>query len=467
VEQYTDVGNNLPMILIIDDDKAVRSSLSLLLKQAGYQVATAETPEEALRVTREFSPDLFVLDMNFSVRTTGEEGLALLKDIKNTCPDKPVILITAWGSISLAVEGMKAGAADFITKPWNNDRFLESVETALSLYRDSSAISQHPHDRSRLDKTYDFEKIVGRDDKLLSVLDAAGRVSSTEASVLIMGESGTGKELIAEAVHMNSSRRDMPFVKVNLGGIPPTLFESEMFGHKKGAFTDAVRDRTGRFEMADGGTLFLDEIGDLDLSSQVKLLRVLQDRSFEVLGTSATKTVDFRLICATNRNLEQMLASKTFREDLYYRINLITLRLPPLRERPEDIPLLVQYFIENLKTIYRRDELSVTAQAMNRLAELNWPGNVRELKNLVERTVLVSNQDTLDLDHFQSQVQRPSKRSDSAHLPAVGTLTIDEMEKSMIEQALSFHGSNISKVARSLGLSRAALYRRLEKYGIS
>ncbi|UCE25428.1 MAG: sigma-54-dependent Fis family transcriptional regulator [Candidatus Zixiibacteriota bacterium] len=452
-------------ILIIDDDRAVRSSLSLLLKKTGYQVSDAEGPDEALRIADQREPDLFVLDMNFSRATSGEEGLQLLRELKSRYPERPVILITAWGSIPLAVEGMKAGASDFITKPWNNDRFIQSVNTALSLSRQTEDV-EGTVNRQYLDQQYNFDNIIGADDGLLEVLRMAGRVAGTDAPVLIIGGSGTGKELIAEAIHANSARAEGPFVKVNLGGIPTTLFESEMFGHKKGAFTDAVYDRTGRFEMADGGTIFLDEIGDLDSGNQVKLLRVLQDKSFEILGTSRTKTVDFRFISATNCDLDAMVGEGRFREDLFYRINLVTLRLPPLRERRQDIPLLVNYFVNNLKTIYRREGLAVSSQAHNWLAELNWPGNVRELKNLVERTILISSRDLLEVSDFQDQMSAPRKPDGSSELPAVGSMTIEEMEQSMIKKALEFHGNNMSKVARSLGLSRGALYRRLEKYGI-
>jgi two-component system, NtrC family, response regulator len=455
------------MILIIDDDKAVRSSLSLLLKQAGYPTASAEDPDEALAIAQVDTPRLCLLDMNFSVATSGEEGLQLLRDLKRLYPAVPVILITAWGSIPLAVEGMKAGAADFITKPWNNDHLLQSVRTALQLSADSQGDSSAAVSREELDERYNLGNIVGSDDHLLAVLRTAGRVSATDASVLITGESGTGKELIAEAIHANSDRRNNPFVKVNLGGISTTLFESEMFGHKKGAFTDARHDRVGRFALADGGTIFLDEIGDLDVNSQVKLLRVLQDRSFETLGASTPQTVDFRLISATNRNLQQMVGERSFREDLLYRINLITLHLPALRERPDDIPLLVRYFVENLKTIYRRSELTITLRAVSFLRGLPWPGNVRELKNVVERTVLISNHDRLDVDDFQTHIQSSGQPVGSGRVPPVGSLTIDEMEESMIRKALEVHGSNLSNVARSLGLSRGALYRRLEKYGIS
>ena len=459
-------GNKL-MILIIDDDKAVRTSLSLLLKQAGFATTTADGPEEARASVRAKEPELVILDMNFSVGTTGDEGLQLLREIKTLAPRRPVVLITAWGSIPLAVEGMKAGAADFITKPWNNERLLQSVRTALSLSQlEPPSSGTHSADRQRLNQEYNLDNVIGHNDALLAMLALAGRVSATDAPVLILGESGTGKELIAEAIHSNSERRNGPFVKVNLGGIPPTLFEAEMFGHRRGAFTSAVRDRVGRFAMADGGTIFLDEIGDLDSGSQVKLLRVLQDRSFEILGSSQTTTVDFRLLCATNRNLADMISAGQFREDLYYRINLITLKLPSLRERQADIPLLVDYFVQNLKTIYQRPELTVTPPATRWLSVLSWPGNVRELKNLVERTVLVTDGDRLDVDDFRAQIQPALRSIDNADLPAVGTMTIDEMEKSMIRKALEFHGSNMTRVARSLGLSRGALYRRMEKHGI-
>jgi len=454
------------MILVIDDDKAIRSSLRILFDQGGYEVMTAEGPREALAAVKEQVPDLIILDMNFSVSTSGEEGLALLNNLKLSIPQVPVILITAWGSIPLAVDGMKAGAVDFITKPWNNEHLLNSVKTAQSLAR-KPQLTSSSFNREQLNKQYNFENIVGSNSTLLEILETAGRISSTDAPVLIMGESGTGKELVAEAVHNNSERKNEPFVKVNLGGIPSALFESEMFGHKKGAFTSAIQDRIGRFELAEGGTIFMDEIGDLDPGNQVKLLRVLQDRSFEVLGTSVTKTIDFRVICATNKNLEQMVERGQFREDLFYRINLISLKLPPLRERQEDIPLLINYFVDNLKIIYRRKNLEVSPSALSWLAEFPWHGNIRELKNIVERAVLVTDKEYLEISDFESQLQPVADQNRMITLPAVGTVTIDEMEKSMIKKALEFHENNISRVARSLGLSRGALYRRLEKHGIT
>ena len=455
------------MILIVDDDKAIRTSLNLLLKKAGYCVEEASNPEEALiRVNNEM-PSLCVLDLNFSLATTGEEGLAFLQQLKTEYPDLPVILITAWGSISLAVEGMKLGASDFITKPWNNDFLLASIKTALDLSKQKRSSESSQYDRAELNRHYNFENIVGMDEKLLRVLNIAGRVSRTDAPVLILGESGTGKELVAEAIHNNSDRAGGPFIKVNLGGIPSTLFESEMFGHKKGAFTGAAHDRIGRFELAHKGTLFLDEVGDLDSANQVKLLRVLQDRSFEPLGTSAPRTSDFRLICATNRNLNQLIASGNFREDLYYRINLISLNLPDLRERMNDLPLLVQYFVDNIKMLYDRPDLEVTAEAVDWLSTLSWPGNIRELKNLVERTILVTTGDVLQIEDFRAQFKSIPRNTGTGGLPEVGTITLEEMEKSMIRKAMRFHQGNVTKVALSLGLSRSALYRRLEKYGFS
>ncbi|HEY0059815.1 MAG TPA: sigma-54 dependent transcriptional regulator, partial [Flavisolibacter sp.] len=293
-----------------------------------------------------------------------------------------------------------------------------------------------------------------------------GRVASTDAAVLIMGESGTGKELIAEALHHNSPRANRPFIKVNLGGVSTTLFESEMFGHVRGAFTDARTDRVGRFELANKGTIFLDEIGDLDAASQVKLLRVLQDRTYEVLGSSRTKTVDVRVVCATNRNLEEMVQRGTFREDLLYRINLITVRLPPLRERVSDIPKLVQFFINNLREIYNRPHLQVSKEALKWMAGLPLPGNIRQLKNLVERSVLISSKDLLDVADFMTQVQGSPAQRGSIQLPEVGSISLDDLEQQMIRRAMAFHRNKISKAAHALGITRSSLYRRLEKYNI-
>ncbi|MEO5823545.1 MAG: sigma-54 dependent transcriptional regulator [Vicinamibacteraceae bacterium] len=454
------------MILIIDDDQAVTASLALLLKQAGFASLAAASPDEAIELLRRQPCQLVIQDMNFSRRTSGEEGLALLQRIKVLTPGLPVVLLTAWGSINLAVEGMKAGAADFVTKPWTNQQMLETIKTTLGLVA-SRAVDDHAATRDELDAHFDFGQLVGRDPKMLRVLQLLGRVAATQASVLITGESGTGKELIAEALHRNSPRADRSFVKVNLGGISSSLFESEMFGHVRGAFTDARADRKGRFEIAHGGTIFLDEIGDLDPASQVKMLRVLQDRTFEVLGSSLRREVDVRVVSATNRSLADMVARGDFREDLLYRINLITVHLPPLRERPDDIPLLASRFLQAAAAAYRRDAVTLTPAAARWLQAQPWPGNVRQLQQAVERAVLVDSRDRLDVESFTELAAAPGREPAGDSLPDVGAMTIDEIERAMILKSLRHHGGNISKVAESLGLSRPALYRRFEKYEIT
>ena len=448
------------MILIIDDDSAVRSSLSFMLKRAGYEAQVVPGPWEAIEVVRTVAPDLILMDMNFTLSTTGEEGLTLLKPVKVFRPDTPVILMTAWGSIQLAVQGMQAGAFDFIPKPWNNAALLQRIETALELSTAPKETTQEQND------AFNRNHIIGRSQGLTDVLNTIARIAKTNASVLITGESGTGKELIAEAIHINSQRAKHPFVKVNLGGISQSLFESEMFGHKKGAFTDASADRTGRFEMADKGTIFLDEIGDLDLSCQVKLLRVLQDQTFEVLGDSRPRKTDIRVVSATNADLRKMVNERTFREDLFYRVNLITVKLPALRERREDIPLLVRHFADRQAETNGLPRTEFSADAMQFLSRLPYPGNIRELKNLVERTILVSGKPTLDASDFDAQYIRHNDQKAAESTSFIG-MTLDEIERQTILQALERHKGNLSQVAMALGISRAALYRRLEKHNIN
>lgn len=444
------------MILIIDDDKAVRLTLGVLLRRTGMETLGVASPDEAIAAVREHPGiRLAVMDMNFSRATTGEEGLELLRRVKVLRPELPVILITAWGNIPLAVEGMRLGAVDFVTKPWDNRLFLSQVKTAIELSEHSIAGSQ---DTSL---PFNCPEIIGRSRPLTEMLETAARVAATDASVLILGENGTGKELVAQAIHRNSNRRNGPLVTVNLGGLPRSLFESEMFGHARGAFTGAVSDRAGRFEMADGGTIFLDEIGELDLFSQVKLLRVLQQHTFERLGESTTRSSDFRVIAATNADLAHMVAERTFREDLYYRLNLITLRIPPLRERRSDIPLLAEHFIRLCADASGMEVPELTQDAVEYLKTLPYPGNIRELKNLVERTMLVcGNRSGLAADDF---------RMNLISVPSVGTIgapTLDSLEKKAIEEAMMTHRGNVSRVAETLGITRQALYRKLEKYGL-
>jgi two-component system, NtrC family, response regulator len=459
--------NRDEMILIVDDDPSVTASLALLLKQAGYRSVSVSSPEDALAQIEKENFHLVLQDMNFSRQTSGEEGIHLLQQIKSRKPHLPVVLITAWGSISLAVQGIREGASDFITKPWTHQQILQAVNTALGLAAvNSSTRHGQPLTRAELDVRYDLKGIIGQDSKFLRVLELIGRVAATDASVLITGESGTGKEMIADAIHRNSHRKDALFVKVNLGGIPSSLFESEMFGHIKGAFTDARADRKGRFEIADGGTIFLDEIGDLDSSSQVKLLRVLQDRTYEVLGSSATRTVDLRVVSATNRNLPEMVSTGQFREDLLYRLNLIAIHLPPLRERSGDIPLIANHFLQNLTSVYRRGSLSMSEAAKRWLQHQPWPGNIRQLRHLIERTLLISDKEVLQVEDFELTMDMETRDERRDPLPQVGSMTIDDMENAMIVKAMKYYDGNISKVAEALGLSRAALYRRFEKYGI-
>lgn len=412
-------------------------------------------------IVRAEEPALILMDMNFTLSTTGEEGLTLLKQVKVFRPDVPVILMTAWGSIQLAVQGMQAGAFDFITKPWNNAALLQRIETALELTAPPEEIPEEAG--SALNRSH----IIGKSKGLMDVLNTVARIARTNASVLITGESGTGKELIAEAIHINSQRLKQPFVKVNLGGISQSLFESEMFGHKKGAFTDASADRIGRFEMANKGTIFLDEIGDLNPSCQVKLLRVLQDQTFEVLGDSRPRKVDVRVVSATNADLRKMVSERTFREDLFYRINLITVKLPSLRERREDIPLLARHFADRQAEVNGLPRTDFSADALNFLSRLPYPGNIRELKNLVERTILVSGKSVLDVADFDAQYLRHDEPAKAAEGTSFAGMTLDEIERQTIMQALEQHKGNLSQVAVTLGISRAALYRRLEKYNIS
>ena len=440
------------MILIVDDDSAVRLSLRILLRRQGYETCEASSPEEAVALVRSTAVDLVLLDMNYSRKTSGEEGLILLRQIKIFRPEAQVILMTAWGSIPLAVEGIHAGAFDFITKPWDNQMLLGRIKVALELNSDAvEASDAEPFDRSL---------IIGRSPALLNVLDTVKRIAATDAPVLIMGENGTGKELIAETIHRNSLRRAKGMVKVNLGGISSSLFESEMFGHRKGAFTGAVADRAGRFALADGGTIFLDEIGELDLNCQVKLLRVLQEHTYEMLGDSTPRRTDFRAVCATNADLPSMVADKTFREDLYYRINLITVTLPPLRDRSEDIPLLVDHFVTLHCRDNHRETPHIDASAIEFLKTLPYPGNIRELKNLIERTLFVTPGAEVTAADFKGQYSGP------ASSPRASATSLESKERTAIEQALAQSGGNYTRAAGLLGISRQALYRRIEKYNI-
>ena len=478
------------MILVVDDDKNIRLSLKLILERNEYEVTLAEGPKEAMQIVRNTpAVELVLMDMNFwsseshesslsngrvatkvgeasySRSTDGEEGLTLLKQVKVFRPEVPCILMTAWGSIDLAVQGMRAGAFDFITKPWDNGVLLDRIETAIKINNASPAT-----------QPIQSSPIVGT--SLSGILATVARVAPTNAPVLITGESGTGKELIAEAIHRQSQRANGPFVKVNLGGISTSLFESEMFGHKKGSFTDAKADRIGRFELAKGGTIFLDEIGELSLASQVKLLRVLQDQTYEVLGDSQTRRTDVRVVCATNADLRAMVEEKTFREDLFYRINIINLHLPPLRDRREDIPLLVNHFLRMACEVNGLPPVSVSTEAISYLQTLPFHGNIRELKNLVERALLMKESLTPGPSPKERGVVTLGRQdfecfsTDSLSTPLApwrgvgGEASLASMERNAIAACIAKHNGNLSLVAKELGISRGALYRKIEKHGL-
>lgn len=442
-------------ILIVDDDRAVCSSLQLLLKRSGYAAHSIYHARELEDALPRHRPDLVLLDMNFTIDTSGKQGLTALSLLQRLQPGIPVILMTGWATVQLAVEGMKRGARDFLAKPWDNASLLASIRTVFELDAAEEPVSAVVDDL-----------IVGRSAALQQLLQKARQIAKTDASVLITGESGTGKELLAETIHAHSRRHDQAFVKVNLGGISSSLFESEMFGHKKGAYTGAHADRVGRFQKADRGTIFLDEIGELDPASQVKLLRVLQEKTFEVLGSSAPLKVDVRVISATNRNLQAMIAEGQFREDLFYRINLIHLHIPPLRERRDDIPELVERFARNTCAAYQLEPVAIQPEAINWLQQQDFEGNIRELKNLIERSILlnIGRQELREADFREHHSSRPGKAAQA--LPEVGQMTLEAMEIEMIRKALEFHHYSIAQTARSLGITRSSLYRRLEKYQI-
>ena len=466
------------MVLVVDDDKNIRLSLKLVLERNGYEVALAENPKEAIQVIRTVpAVELVLMDMNYSLSTDGEEGLTLLKQIKVFRPEVPCILMTAWGTIDLAVQGMRSGAFDFITKPWDNGVLLDRIETALKLSSMPNLQARGNSDKTSTPRNTKSEKgrygIIGDSPYLMNVLDTVARVAPTNAPVLITGESGTGKELIAEAIHKQSRRASGPFVKVNLGGISTSLFESEMFGHKKGSFTDATADRVGRFELAKGGTIFLDEIGELSLASQVKLLRVLQDQTYEVLGDSRTRIADVRVICATNADLRAMVEEHTFREDLFYRINLINLHLPPLRERRDDIPLLVEHFLSEACASNGIMSTTVSAEAIAYLQTLPFTGNIRELKNLVERALLMKTpgKNILNVEDFQTLAASSVYRGEKGSLisdfnTGKEGISLSSLERSAIAACIAKHNGNLSLVAKELGISRGALYRKIEKHGL-
>jgi two-component system, NtrC family, response regulator HydG len=449
-------------ILMIDDDEDVLLAAKMLLKKQNHHVIIEKNPKKIPFLLNNDTYDVILLDMNFSKDiTSGKEGFFWLDEIIKHDPTSVVILITAFGDVEMAVRALKQGATDFILKPWQNEKLIATIATAIRLKQSYNEVDKLKKAKEMLEEQISkpFAEIIGKSQAIQEVFNLTDKVAKTDANVLILGENGTGKELIARAIHHRSLRKDNSFVSVDMGAITETLFESELFGHKKGAFTDAREDRPGRFELANGGTLFLDEIGNLTLSLQGKLLSALQSRQVTRVGSNQSLPVDIRLICATNMPLHKMVQEGTFRQDLLYRINTVEVRVPSLYERVEDIPLLAQHYLNHYAKKYHKSVTLLTSEAMDRLKRYAWPGNIRELQHAIERAVIMTDSSTLQESDFLLS------RSLSSG-PANNTLNLDEVERSAIAKALQMHNGNISKAADELGLTRASLYRRMEKYGL-
>jgi len=445
-------------VLIVDDEKNMRWVLGQALSGDGYEVLEASDGTEALAIVTEQEPDVMVLDH----RMPGKDGMEVLRTVRSKGMHFPIIMLTAHGNVATAVEAMKAGASEYLTKPFDLEELKLAIDKAL-MY--SGLAAEVVRLRTELDRDYDVEGIVASDAGMLAVLDTVQRVAPTMANVMIYGESGTGKELIARALHNLSDRGSKPFVSVSAGALPETLLESELFGFEKGAFTGAVTAKPGRFEMANGGTLFLDEIGDISHATQVKLLRVLQERRFERLGGTRSIDVDVRVVAATNQDLQQLIVDGLFREDLFYRLNVVPITLPPLRQRSGDIPLLVAHFLEKYKAGKKR----INPAAMEALARYQWPGNIRELENTIERIVILSHGDEIEPSDLPGEVRAGLGGAERATtgfaLPEDG-VDLEEVELDLIRQALDRSGANIPKAAKLVGLTSKTLEARMQRLGL-
>ena len=453
-------------VLIVDDEEDILISLKMFLKQHFERVFTEQNPQHLPRQLKQCEPDVVLLDMNFRKGdTSGEEGLQWLEKTIELKPGVQVIMITAYGEVEKAVRALKTGAADFVEKPWRNEKLLATVQTAFKLSQSQQEVQQLQTRQRALTEHLDSSvgDIVGNSTAMQEVYKTIDKVAETDANVLILGENGTGKELVARAIHRRSLRHELAFVNVDLGAIPESLFESELFGHKKGAFTDAREDRAGRFEAAQNGTLFLDEIGNLSLPMQAKLLATLQNREIVRVGSNQLIPVDIRLICATNMPLYEMIREKTFRQDLLYRINTVEIQLPPLRARDGDIALLSGHFLKIYAKKYQKPKLELHPAAQQKLEQYPWPGNIRELRHAMERAVILSEQNMLTPGDF---LLHPDFHQSPDFFQNEETLNLEDMEKKLIQRAMTKHQGNISKASDELGLTRAALYRRLEKHGI-
>lgn len=459
-----DAERHEPVILVADDQRDIREALRLLLSKEGYRVRLAASPEEVLAALRSDSIALVLLDLNYTRDTTsGREGLSLLEQIQALDADLPVVAMTAWGSVDVVVAAMQGGACDFIEKPWDNTRLTTLIRTHLK-HRTVARTARQYRDLARIQRkefgSGDPDHVVAESKSMQRVLRLARQVAGSDTSVLITGENGTGKNLVADLIHGWSRRADQPFVSVNMGSIPESLFESEMFGHVRGAFTDARESRTGRFELADGGTLFLDEVGNLPLSQQAKLLRVLESGRFERVGGSRTQTADVRMLTATNADLPAMIEEGQFRRDLLFRLNTVEIRIPPLRERREDIPALAQRFLV-IQCRRQGRAVQFASEAMDALRVHDWPGNVRELSHAVERAVLLCGGDEIGPQELLLPPFGGTAIADGE------IMKLEEAERVLILNALDRFDGHVMDAARALGLSRSAMYRRLEKLGIA
>lgn len=448
-------------LLVVDDDKDILLTSRVVLRDEFEVIRTESDPFKLQQILRKEEFDVILLDMNYSTGTSnGIEGIHWLKEILKIHPQANVILITAYGELNLAVEAMKIGAIDFVVKPWDNEKLLATVRSALRLSQSKNEIrslkSKQNVLREELDKSY--QEIIGKSKVMKDLLDIVKKVAPTNANILILGENGTGKELIARAIHRYSNRNNQIFVNLDIGAIAPSLFESEMFGHNKGAFTDAQADRQGRFEIASGGTLFLDEIGNLNLAQQTKLLSALEKREIYRVGSNTAIPIDIRLVSATNLSLNELNNEKNFRKDLLYRINTVQIEMPPLRERREDIPLLINFFADKYLTQYNKSNIRFAEDAIQKLTKHPWPGNIRELKHLVARTIIMCNTNLIKASDIWLNVESSNTESSS--------FNIEVLEKNAIQNALSENKGNLTKTAKALGLGRTTLYRKMSKYDL-
>ncbi len=447
-------------ILIVDDNKNALRALNLLLQFEFETVVTLSSPNQIISELRKTDFDLVLLDMNFSAGvSTGNEGLFWLKEIKTHSPSTEVVMITAYGDVELAVKALKQGAADFTIKPWSNEKLVATLHSVYKLSAKNKEIDElrQREQGLRNELSAGPRDMIGESPKIRKIRETIDKVAGTDVSILITGENGTGKELVAREIHQKSARSRELMVTIDMGAVPETLFESELFGHKKGAFTGALSDRVGKFQLAHKGTLFLDEIGNLPPALQSKMLVTLENRMVVPIGSNTTVKIDIRLISATNANPDNLVLSGAFREDLLYRLNTIHIEVPPLRERGEDIELLASYFLKLFEKKYQKSSLRISSQAIKKLSRYPWPGNIRELKHTIEKAVILSSSGTLNADDF---LFRPS-----AKIIKDGSLTIDEMERQMIEAALDKHDGNLTAAAEQLGVTRQTLYNKMKRYG--